>query len=158
VLRRAFRNGLLVGLLGGAIAAALKAVQGRVTSTEGPVAAAPTWTPLPNAEPLVTATAPATAPKPPRPKVDLSALQESPVEPAPEPAPAKKKASKPKPPPPWVEPGPDGEPPESHPIKAKMSSGKYHVPGGFNYPRTKPDRCYRDVAAAEADGLRPAKR
>jgi hypothetical protein len=163
VLRRAFRNGLLVGLLGGAIAAALKAVQGRVASTEAPDAAAPTWTPLPNAEPLVTTTAapsPApSAPKPPRPKVDLSALQESPVEPVPAPSSTtKKKASKPKPPPPWVEPGPDGEPPESHPIKAKMSSGKYHVPGGFNYPRTKPDRCYRDVAAAEADGLRPAKR
>jgi hypothetical protein len=39
-----------------------------------------------------------------------------------------------------------------------MASGIYHVPGGFNYARTKPDRCYRDVAAAEADGLRPSKR
>jgi hypothetical protein len=155
VLRRAFRNGLLVGLLGGAIAAALKAVQGRASSTAAPVEPAPTtraaWTPLPDAEPVVVPT----APKAPRPKVDLSALQESPVEP---PAAAPKKSAKPKKAPPWVEPGPDGEVPDSHPIKAKMSSGKYHVPGGFNYPRTKPDRCYRDVAAAEADGLRPAKR
>jgi hypothetical protein len=155
VLRRAFRNGLLVGLLGGAIAAALKAVQGRATSTPAPVTTAPAWTPLPDAEPVKvpTASAAPAAPKAPRPKVDLSALQESPVEPAPTPKKTKAKKT-----PPWVEPGPDGEPPESHPIKAKMSSGKYHVPGGFNYPRTKPDRCYRDVAAAEADGLRPSKR
>jgi hypothetical protein len=32
------------------------------------------------------------------------------------------------------------------------------VPGGANYERTKPDRCYRDEAAAEADGLRKAAR
>ena len=59
---------------------------------------------------------------------------------------------------PWVEPREDGTCPETHPIKAKMTSGIYHVPGGFNYPRTKPDRCYIDAAAAEADGLRLSKR
>lgn len=158
MLRRAFRNGLLVGLLGGAIAAALKAVQGRATSA--PVTA-PAWTPLPNAEPVVVPAAPV-VPKAPRPTVDLSALQESPVEPKAKKPKAEKseksKQEKPKKAPPWVDPGPDGEPPASHPIKAKMASGIYHVPGGFNYPRTKPDRCYRDVAAAEADGLRPSKR
>jgi hypothetical protein len=46
----------------------------------------------------------------------------------------------------------------SHPVKAKLSSGIYHLPGGQNYERTKPDRCYVDAAAAEADGLRAAKR
>jgi hypothetical protein len=57
----------------------------------------------------------------------------------------------------WVEPV-DGACPASHPVKAKMSSGIYHVAGGLNYERTRPDRCYRDPAAAEADGLRRAVR
>ena len=57
----------------------------------------------------------------------------------------------------WLEPV-DGDCPASHPVKAKLSSGIYHLPGGLSYDRTHPDRCYRDAAAAEADGLRPAKR
>lgn len=57
----------------------------------------------------------------------------------------------------WVDPV-DGQCPEGFPIKAKLSSGIYHQPGGFSYERTKPDRCYASAAAAEADGLRPAKR
>lgn len=57
----------------------------------------------------------------------------------------------------WVEPR-DGVCPPTHPVKAKLSSGIFHVPGGAMYARTKPDRCYRDTAAAESDGLRPAKR
>jgi hypothetical protein len=58
----------------------------------------------------------------------------------------------------WVEPMADGSAPPSHPIKVKLTSGIYHQPGGFNYPRTKPDRCYVSAAAAEADGFRPSKR
>jgi hypothetical protein len=57
----------------------------------------------------------------------------------------------------WVEPDAEGECPATHPIKAKLGSGIYHVPGGVNYARTKADRCYADAAAAEADGLRPSK-
>jgi hypothetical protein len=57
----------------------------------------------------------------------------------------------------WVEPV-DGTCPASHPVKAKLGSGIYHVPGGFAYDRTHPDRCYLDAAAAESDGLRAAKR
>ncbi len=57
----------------------------------------------------------------------------------------------------WVEPSGDTCP-GSHPIKAKLSSRIFHLPGMFAYDRTKPDRCYRDAEAAEADGLRPAKR
>lgn len=57
----------------------------------------------------------------------------------------------------WVE--PDGEVcPTTHPVKAKLASKIFHVPGGLSYERTRPDRCYRDEAAAEADGLRRAKR
>jgi hypothetical protein len=57
----------------------------------------------------------------------------------------------------WLEPVGDDCPP-GHPVKGKVSSGIYHLPGGAMYGRTKPDRCYADAAAAEADGLRPAKR
>jgi hypothetical protein len=58
---------------------------------------------------------------------------------------------------PWVD--PDGDHcPASHPVKAKLASGIFHSPGGQMYDRTVPDRCYRDAAAAEADGLRASKR
>jgi len=57
----------------------------------------------------------------------------------------------------WVDPD-DGQCPPTHPIKAKLSSKIFHVPGGLAYDRTTPDRCYRDPASAEADGFRPAKR
>jgi hypothetical protein len=58
---------------------------------------------------------------------------------------------------PWVDPE-DGACPPTHPVKAKLSSRIFHVPGGLAYDRTTPDRCYRDAASAEADGFRPAKR
>jgi hypothetical protein len=57
----------------------------------------------------------------------------------------------------WVAPAPDGSAPASHPVKAKDSSGIFHVPGGRFYDRTKADRCYATAAAAEADGYRPSK-
>lgn len=58
----------------------------------------------------------------------------------------------------WVEPDADGGCPEGYPVKAKKSSDIFHVPGGASYDRTVPDRCYASGAAAEADGLRQAKR
>ena len=58
---------------------------------------------------------------------------------------------------PWVDPV-EGECPSSHVVKAKLRSGIFHIPGGLSYERTVPDRCYRDATAAEADGLRAAKR
>ena len=42
----------------------------------------------------------------------------------------------------------DGACPTSHPVKAKLSSGIFHVPGGSNYDRTHADRCYVDGDAA----------
>ena len=57
----------------------------------------------------------------------------------------------------WIE-AIAGPPPASHPVKAKLGSGIYHLPGMMNYDRTKPDRYYRSAADAEADGLRAAKR
>jgi hypothetical protein len=59
---------------------------------------------------------------------------------------------------PWVEPLDDGACPVGHPVKAKVASGIYHVEGGANYARTRADRCYSSPEAAEADGLRAAKR
>jgi hypothetical protein len=57
----------------------------------------------------------------------------------------------------WVEPE-QGVCPTTHPVKAKLTSRIFHLPGMFNYERTRPDRCYLDAEAAAADGLRPAKR
>ncbi len=59
---------------------------------------------------------------------------------------------------PWVEPDDEGECPVSHPVKAKLGSGVFHLPGMANYERTKADRCYPDADAAEADDLRQAQR
>ena len=58
---------------------------------------------------------------------------------------------------PWVTPQ-GGGCPTSHPVKAKLASKIFHLPGMANYERTKPDRCYLSAATAEADGLRAAKR
>jgi hypothetical protein len=57
----------------------------------------------------------------------------------------------------WVEPT-GAMCPTSHPVKAKLSSKIFHLPGSASYDRTHPDRCYVDADAAEADGLRAAKR
>ena len=56
----------------------------------------------------------------------------------------------------WVDPV-DGACPPGFPVKVKLSSGIFHVPGGRFHERTSPDRCYATPAAAEADGYRPAK-
>ena len=58
----------------------------------------------------------------------------------------------------WIDPATDGTCPASHPVKAKLASGIFHVSGGANYERTAPDRCYLSPEAAIADGLRAAKR
>jgi hypothetical protein len=57
----------------------------------------------------------------------------------------------------WLPAHDDGSAPDSHPVKVKVSSGIFHVPGGRFYDRTRPDRCYPTAAAAEADGYRRSK-
>jgi hypothetical protein len=57
----------------------------------------------------------------------------------------------------WVEPDGTACPP-THLIKAKLSSGIFHLPGMLAYERTKPDRCYATEEAAVADGFTKAKR
>lgn len=58
----------------------------------------------------------------------------------------------------WIPPAADGSAPASHPVKVKLASGIYHLPGGANYGRTRPDRCYATPEAAEAGGFTKAKR
>ena len=204
VIKRSFRFGLLVGLLGGLAFALLKAFSGREEepapapspAEPGPARGTP-WPRL-EADPAVPAAprlgllpdpdAPAApVPDPARvtgPVAMASAAEEPPPTPAATEAPktskppkakapktgkaapsaakaakASKKPTKKKAAPAraWVE--PDGDVcPTSHPVKAKLSSKIFHVPSGLSYDRTRPDRCYRDEDAAEADGLRPAKR
>jgi hypothetical protein len=52
----------------------------------------------------------------------------------------------------------DGVCPPSHPVKAKLASKIFHLPGARNYSRTHADRCYPDEESAVADGLRQALR
>jgi hypothetical protein len=161
----------LVGLAVGAVAAAVKMVQGRMSGQPAPSG---DWAPIPNTEPVVVPTAPQRPTAEPRVEThegvaadahvaeverqpDTATPDWTPPAPAPKkaaakkPAPAKKKAA------PWIEPVGDTCP-TSHPVKAKLASKIFHLPGGLNYARTHPDRCYLDAAAAEADGLRQSKR
>jgi outer membrane biosynthesis protein TonB len=177
VIRRSFRRGLGLGLLVGAVAAVVKMVQARrpgqgeirvetytgnaanehfadaSRQQERPLSDWEPTTPLPEPE--------ETTPLTPEAVTDTPAPAPAPAPdpvPAPASAPVKKKAApKKKAAAKSVDPV-DGQCPDSHPVKGKLSSGLFHLPGGFAYPRTKPDRCYLDAAAAEADGLRAAKR
>lgn len=70
---------------------------------------------------------------------------------------AKKTATPPAPPAAWVE-AEGGVCPTTHPVKAKMASRLFHLPGMFAYDRTRPDRCYLDAPSAVEDGFTSAKR
>jgi len=124
-----------------------------------PVNPAPAVTPPPAAS---AAAAPAPA-APPRPAPASPAPPRPTAAPAPaaKKEPAKKKAATKKAPakaqPSWVDPN-GNICPSSHPVKAKLSSKIFQLPGMFAYDRTNPDRCYKNAAAAESDGFRPAKR
>ncbi|HET7522544.1 MAG TPA: hypothetical protein VFJ79_00210 [Acidimicrobiales bacterium] len=58
----------------------------------------------------------------------------------------------------WVSPNGSGDAPSTHPVKAKLVSRLYRVPGMPMYNRTVPDRCYTTPEAAEADGFTRAAR
>ena len=123
---RSFRVGLAVGLLAGA-ALAVTVARRRSATTEPAVGPAPA--PAVPAAPSAPS-APDTAPEPV-------------AEPAPAPVPDA-----------WVTPLDGGSCPPSHPVKAKLGSGIFHLPGMAMYGRTRADRCYCTPEAAEADGLR----
>ena len=168
-----FRIGLMLGVLGGLAFALVKLLGSR---DEGLPVATPSPEPWPR---LSTPPAPPVATEPPpvvtapvEEIVEVAPAPEPVPEPAPAPAPAPapvveqdplpvkkaaKKAAKKAPAKAWVEPK-DGVCPTSHPVKAKLSSKIFHLPGMLNYERTNPDRCYADGDKAEADGLRAAKR
>ena len=134
-MRRLLRALTKLGLLGAVAAAVYRLVQRRSSRSAADPSPAP-WPPLtvPEEAPPVAASNGA-APSP----------AEEPVLVAAEPTAT------------WVE--PDGFAcPASHPVKAKLASGVFHLPGMLHYDRTRPDRCYPDAEAAEADGLRKAKR
>jgi hypothetical protein len=177
------RKVLLIGGIGVAVAAIVKALRGdpapqfanHPSVDGGHRPAAPV-------DPVATADDPLDAPAPDlveavlQPVADVAANElpghgqpELPLEPEPEPASeaAVEGEVKPIPPAPpisadpgsesWVFPV-DGACPDGYPVKAKLKSGVFHVPGGAMYERTHADRCYPSEEAAEADGLRAAKR
>ena len=176
MIRRSFRIGLWVGLLTGLGLAIAKIFRpkpepsavidlGRPASTgahEWPPleAAVATPTPVPVPQPDVESTV--ATEEPGLVLVGDEPLQEQGAEPAPVSQPVAKKPAVKQPAPkkkldPWVD--PDGNIcPESHPVKGKLSSMIFQVPGNFAYDRTNPDRCYQSAEAATADGMRPAKR
>jgi hypothetical protein len=128
---KVLRRGVIAGLLAGGAYAAWRLLASRAPDTAG----------------VTFRTAPFPAPPVPVPAASSSA-------PAPAVVPARVStngASS------WVEPD-DGSCPISHPVKAKLTSGIFHEPGGGNYERIRAERCYVDPDAAIADGLRAPKR
>ncbi|CAN5515380.1 hypothetical protein BH20ACT2_BH20ACT2_05670 [soil metagenome] len=168
MIRRSFRIGLSLGLLTGLVLALTKVLQHRRAAAPGSAGSGGPWEPL----------APVTPPPAPRPepqadperplRVDRDVPREAP--PARTDANAARRATKQTSKKAaktatskaahaaWVDPGTGGACPASHPVKAKLSSRIFHLPGMLNYDRTKADRCYLDAAAAEGDGLRASKR
>lgn len=175
---------LVVGALTGVVAAVVSYLRGPVPAFDsGPGSAVPLKLPplVPAPEPT---TAPTVAPDPDAPPpsvvhtpmpepVAAPSLAPDPDAPAPVAAPPAHEASDPvaerpaaripggsseSSPDTWIEAVPGEEPPSTHPVKAKLKSGIYHLPGMLNYDRTVPDRWYTGADTAEADQLRRAKR
>jgi hypothetical protein len=140
LLRRVVRLGLLAGLGVGI----LKVVKGR----KAPDPWADSWvsTGTPAAAPKTPAEEPASRPAPSRSAkpTRTGPARKSPTGKAEDP-PGERL---------WVAAN-DGVCPQSHPVKAKLSSKIFHTPESRNYSRTKADRCYPDESSAQADGLRP---
>ena len=159
MIRRSFRIGLWLGLLAGAGVVLAKIFRPKPdplpVSRAWPPLEAPVATPAPvqvaepKIEPVVAAEEPG-----------LVLIGDEPLqtpEPAPVKKPAKKVAAEKKKLPPWVD--PNGTVcPQTHPVKGKLSSMIFQVPGNFAYERTTPDRCYQSADEAEEDGFRAAKR
>jgi len=174
-MSRSFRIGLRLGLLGGVAVVIARTLQSRRAATR-PVTARPDdWPPIPPApvragadvplpeEPASPEPARALPPQPePAPASPPASARTAPK--APKAAKAAKTAKTAKPAKKaaapavrWVEPS-GSACPETHPVKAKLSSGLFHPPGAFAYNRTTPDRCYESPEAAEADGLTRTRR
>jgi hypothetical protein len=165
------RRGALLGLLAGAAFAVYRALSSRSPDTAGVTFRTEPGTGLPRPVPRIDAPGAAEAATPSTPATPATpATPSATVAPAPAEAPESPErplvdgaGATPIPEAvitgstPWVDPI-DGECPVSHPVKAKLTSGIYHLPGGGNYDRTRAERCYVDADAAVADGLRAPKR
>ena len=145
MIRRSFRIGLLLGLLGGVAFALTRLLGGQ--STERALAPSAPGEPWPRLTGDPTAGAPPIA----RPVPDPAAAEATSAPAIGDPILEAAGSAT------WVEPT-GAVCPTSHPVKGKLASKIFHLPGMLNYDRTRPDRCYLDAAAAEADGLRAAKR
>lgn len=144
MLRRSFRLGVLLGLLSGVVWALRKAgVFGETKRASLP--SRDPWTPVAAPEP------PAVKASPQEPTINKRTAAAVNAPPA-----AVARVDEP-PARAWVE-ASGSVCPESHPIKAKMSSHLFHLPGMLAYERTRPDRCYATEEEAEADGFVKAKR
>lgn len=168
VTRRRLRRLVVVLALLGALAAALRArLRGRETAEPGLDWPGPSSPPGPRAPSRPSGngergTAPDPAPVTPGRRAGAGTKPGGVTRP-PGPATGDRPSRPPASPPPprpepllWVQPS-GGVCPPSHPVKAKLESGIFHVPGGRFYERTRPDRCYADEQGAEADGLRRSK-
>ena len=149
MLRRAFRKGLSLGILAAVVAAAVRAVQGRRGGPLAPLPAGDAWAPAPAAGATRASLVP-TAPAATTVGLDVVAA------PGPDPQPSRE-ADEAAADAAWLDPVERGCP-ASHPVKVRLASGIFHLPGMVNYERTRPDRCYVDATAAERDGFRPALR
>lgn len=162
MLRLGVKTGLFVALLLGV----MKLVQSRRNSPEDDFAPAgpDSWPPVQDTvdvEPPAPVVARPTPPvKKANPAQRVPAARKSPAAkkaPATKSARAAKKAAQASGPVTWV--GPTGRIcPPSHPVKAKLSSRIFHLPGMAAYNRTTPDRCYADEPSAVEDGFIRAKR
>jgi hypothetical protein len=131
-MRKAFKRAVFAGMLAGLAYAVWRAIQARVPAPGTDVA----WDTAPFPFPPVPRPGPVTPNETATPATEAHSNEEQAT---------------------WVEPV-DGACPASHPVKAKLSSGIFHVPGGQNYDRTHADRCYVDEGAASSDGLRKSQR
>ena len=148
MLARMFRL-IKIGAIGGLVVGAVRMLLGR---RQPPVTGEASW-------PTLAEQAAASQTQPSEPESDEQAgkAERSADEPAEEAEQAEDAGDEPADDEGWVEPV-DGACPATHPVKGKPGSGIYHEPGGLFYDRTVPQRCYRSAEAAEADGLRAAKR
>lgn len=154
-MRRLIRGLFKLGLLAGLGYVAYRLIAQQAPAGDEPFTAAPSRTPP--AEPVRTGARPGAGTKP----AGATRPASAPSQPTPAPKPGGVRSIgvgevadtvlK------WVEPNDDGSCPPTHPVKAKLESGIFHVPGGRHYERVTPDRCYRDADGAVADGLRPSK-
>ncbi len=149
VVGRLVRWAVVLTLIDAVLRLARQAKQRQRAEREPPVE--PAWPPLKVEDaPAPAATIATTLVEPDEPPTPAAATATTLVERDEPPAPAAAEAS-------WVE-AIHGASPDGYPVKVKVRSGIFHLPGMLNYERTTPDRCYASAAAAEADGFRPAKR